>query len=92
VRVQVSRVDLDGRKIDFRIVREGDVDRVPGRADKPRVHGAVEELAAVRQADRAVKSASRALKKPGASTAGDTARRTRKPAPQRAVPRPRTRR
>ena len=24
VRVQVSRVDLDGRKIDFRLVREGE--------------------------------------------------------------------
>ena len=28
VRVQVSRVDLDGRKIDFRMVREGDEDRL----------------------------------------------------------------
>jgi ribonuclease R len=28
VRVQVSRVDLDGRKIDFRLVREGEVVRV----------------------------------------------------------------
>ena len=38
VRVQVSRVDLDGRRIDFRLVREGDEllarstrDKVPGR-------------------------------------------------------------
>jgi ribonuclease R len=32
VRVQVSRVDLDGRKIDFRLVREGEVMRVGGAA------------------------------------------------------------
>lgn len=30
VRVQVSRVDLDGRKIDFRLIREGD--ELVGRA------------------------------------------------------------
>ena len=30
LRIQVSRVDLDGRKIDFRMVREGD--ELPGRA------------------------------------------------------------
>ena len=29
VRVQVSRVDLDGRKIDFRMVREGEDDAAP---------------------------------------------------------------
>jgi ribonuclease R len=29
VRVQVSRVDLDGRKIDFRLVREGEAVRLP---------------------------------------------------------------
>jgi ribonuclease R len=32
VRVQVSRVDLDGRKIDFRLIREGEVMRVGGSA------------------------------------------------------------
>jgi ribonuclease R len=55
VRVQVSRVDLDGRRIDFRLVREGEVDRLLERGrDKPRTarRGAVEELAAVKQADR----------------------------------------
>jgi ribonuclease R len=31
VRVQVSRVDLDGRKIDFRMVREAELDRPAGR-------------------------------------------------------------
>ncbi len=43
VRIQVSRVDLDGRKIDFRLVQDGDgvasrllQDRSPGRDPKPR--------------------------------------------------------
>jgi len=42
VRVQVSRVDLDGRKIDFRLVREGETDAWwtasasrPGRSGPP---------------------------------------------------------
>ena len=35
VRVQVSRVDLDGRKIDFRLVREGE-DEAPTRSGKDR--------------------------------------------------------
>ncbi len=42
VRVQVSRVDLDGRKIDFRLVREGEVMRVggsPGAAGQPAIPG-----------------------------------------------------
>jgi ribonuclease R len=44
VRIQVSRVDLDGRKIDFRLVHEGDglvsraiPDKVSGRDSKLRV-------------------------------------------------------
>ena len=37
VRVQVSRVDLDGRKIDFRMVRDGeDVVAMPSRARRER--------------------------------------------------------
>jgi ribonuclease R len=35
VRIQVSRVDLDGRKIDFRLVQEGDVFGARGLQDKP---------------------------------------------------------
>ena len=73
VRVQVSRVDLDGRKIDFRLVDDdaeqamllrarrdkfGDAaDRSAGRAAKG---GAVAELAAVKKADRALKASARA--------------------------------
>ena len=62
VRVQVSRVDLDGRKIDFRMVREGEGERPPsasaGRPDRARVlASAVDQLAAVQAADRAGKAA-----------------------------------
>jgi ribonuclease R len=52
VRVQVSRVDLDGRKIDFRLVREGEAEGLLA-AGRPR---ATEELAALKAADRAVKA------------------------------------
>ena len=143
VRVQVSRVDLDGRKIDFRWVRDEESERpAAGRGDKARPQGAAEELAAVREQDRVAKSASRAAKasrqgktgqvgksvqhtkgsKPGAEVRLDSARpgslpasafadplpelgsgrgvepsklqarRSRKPAPTRPSPKPRTRR
>jgi predicted RNA-binding protein with RPS1 domain len=49
VRVQVSRVDLDGRKIDFRMVRDVELDRPAPRGDKTRGASATEELAAVRE-------------------------------------------
>jgi ribonuclease R len=72
VRVQVSRVDLDGRKIDFRMVHEGEEGALVARAkrDKAGVEkgtGPVAELAAVKEADRAVKAATKARKN---STAG----------------------
>jgi ribonuclease R len=60
VRVQVSRVDLDGRKIDFRLVREGETDALVPRTRKtaPAVAGgtASEELADVKSRDRAAKA------------------------------------
>jgi ribonuclease R len=71
VRVQVSRVDLDGRKIDFRMVHEGEEGgTLPrGRRDKPVMgKSAVAELASVTEADRAVKAATKARKT--GSTAG----------------------
>jgi ribonuclease R len=60
VRVQVSRVDLDGRKIDFRMVRDGEDDAglMRARRDKPATAGG--ELAAVKEADRATKAATKA--------------------------------
>ena len=65
VRVQVSRVDLDGRKIDFRMVHEGEDGALQARAKRDKAgagKGAVAELAAVKEADRAVKAATRARK------------------------------
>ena len=41
VRVQVSRVDLDGRRIDFRLVREGD--ELPPRSSKDKDKGTAGE-------------------------------------------------
>jgi ribonuclease R len=90
VRVQVSRVDLDGRKIDFRMVREGEGESLlaRGRSGRRRVadgaNGAREvdgadradlELAAVREQDRAGKAAARAV--------SSAAKRGRKPASRR---------
>ncbi|WP_413816696.1 ribonuclease R [Piscinibacter gummiphilus] len=65
VRVQVSRVDLDGRKIDFRMVHENEDSALLARAKRDKAgagKGAVAELAAVKEADRAVKAATRARK------------------------------
>ncbi len=63
VRVQVSRVDLDGRKIDFRMVRDNEEDAALIRARRDRMVGrsnsAVAELAAVKETDRAVRAAAR---------------------------------
>ena len=60
VRVQVSRVDLDGRKIDFRMVRDGEGDAITARTKRDRgaerQATAVAELAQVKEADRAVKA------------------------------------
>ena len=85
VRVQVSRVDLDGRKIDFRLV-DDDAEQAlllrarrdkygasarPGKA----AGGAAAELAAVQRADRALKASGRAR---GATSARPV--RTTKPA------------
>jgi len=73
LRVQVSRVDLDSRKIDFRLVREGeergaprpgkDRDRRAERSSKPQ--SAQDELAAVQLADREIKATARAGKSGG---------------------------
>ncbi len=85
LRVQVSRVDLDARKIDFRLVREGEGERLlsRGRAGErkatPAAPGsAVEQLDEVRSADRAVKSAAKKARSSSASAkraGGGTARK-----------------
>jgi ribonuclease R len=84
VRVQVSRVDLDGRKIDFRMLREGGdaAGSAPrkrdGAHDKP-LRGA-ETLASVKATDRSVKAATKAArgtKEKVRTSAKATARRSR---------------
>jgi ribonuclease R len=69
LRVQVSRVDLDARKIDFRLVGEGGADKLLSRgrrnAPLPSASSAVEELAAVRQRDREVRAAARGKDRTG---------------------------
>ncbi|MGN6529903.1 MAG: ribonuclease R [Burkholderiaceae bacterium] len=77
VRVQVSRVDLDGRKIDFRVVREAESERLlargrrsgGGEGARSAVSSAAEELAATEAQDREVKRAQRKLKGTGTPAA-----------------------
>ncbi len=57
VRVQVSRVDLDGRKIDFRLVREGETDALVPRKPAGKGAGVADELKDVQTRDRASKAA-----------------------------------
>ena len=57
VRVQVSRVDLDGRKIDFRLVREGETDALVPRKPAAKGGGVADELKDVQSRDRAAKAA-----------------------------------
>ena len=65
VRVQVSRVDLDGRKIDFRLVREGEdaataATRPKREKGDARSDSATNEIVALKEADRAVKAGTKA--------------------------------
>lgn len=62
VRVQVIRVDLDGRKIDFRMVREVGDERVGPRAGKGAASSRQARLAEVEAADRQAKSRTRSAK------------------------------
>lgn len=85
VRVQVSRVDLDTRKIDFRLVRESGEERPTSAAGRRRNRGAdkdwaepgdaQEALADVRQADLEAKRAGKA--KAAKTTRGASKGRTR---------------
>ncbi|MGE5451020.1 MAG: ribonuclease R [Acidobacteriota bacterium] len=69
VRVQVSRVDLDTRKIDFRLVREAGEERPPASGGKKRRgnDSAVAELDEVQAQDRATKRATKDAGKRGRS-------------------------
>jgi ribonuclease R len=92
VRVQVSRVDLDGRKIDFRMVREGEGDRLLARGQRDKTgaarSGAVDELATVRATARAERAAARSRVAAGAA---GTRKVARGPAAKAASKRPRNR-
>jgi ribonuclease R len=63
LRVQVSRVDLDGRRIDFRLVHD-DEDALLARSRRHKAEpgAAAEELARIQQADRTVKTARKAVR------------------------------
>jgi ribonuclease R len=67
VRVQVSRVDLDGRKIDFRLVHEGE--NLLGRAMKDKTNGHATELPAPERAAPRSAGAKRAAKEGGKGSA-----------------------
>jgi ribonuclease R len=85
VRVQVSRVDLDGRKIDFRMVHDG-ADGAPAPRARHGGHAsgaAAAELAAVKDADRAAKAATKRSARGGASRSARGARAS-KAAPRKA--------
>ncbi len=81
VRVQVSRVDLDSRKIDFRLVREGETDAlVPRKAASGKAGAAADALKDVQARDRTAKAArAKAVASRGAP-AGKKARGGAKPA------------
>jgi len=80
VRVQVSRVDLDGRRIDFRMVREPGIAwgaskaRATTPADHQETASAVELLESTRAQDRAVKAKTARAQKSGG--AGSSARKS----------------
>jgi len=91
LRVQVSRVDLDARKIDFRMVAEAGGDKLLARGRRnavlPSSANAVEELAALRLRDREVRAAarrstgarpSRASARSGGRAATASAKKTRR--------------
>ena len=79
VQVQVSRVDLDGRKIDFRLVRDGE-DGIRSRAPRSAPASAQEELERVRQSDREIKAAAKSGKAPAKGKAAVGAKNAMKKA------------
>ena len=94
VRVQVSRVDLDGRKIDFRLVRDGDDPALrPPRRDKAAAgnDAVTGEIVALKQADRAVKATTK-TKAARARSSAQLPSRAGKPARKGAASRGTTRR
>ena len=97
VRVQVSRVDLDARRIDFRLVREGAGERLLARGRAAPADGPVpptQALAQTQAADRAVKAAAKraraaAGRKSGAQAADAAAPRKAASRARKTTPRKR---
>ena len=86
IRVQVSRVDLDGRRIDFRLVRDPlSPVAVPVRPARERPASAQDELMSIQEADRAVRRASR---KSSARSAGPRAGKTAGKVAGKSAPKP----
>ncbi len=73
VRVQVSRVDLDGRKIDFRLVREGE-ELTALRGGKDRPAGAAGKASAKGTAKGAANSADKRSPRSAGDAAGERER------------------
>ena len=78
MRIQVSRVDLDGRRIDFRLVHEGETVPPPGRGRRERhvqpAQSAEEELAVLKGMDRSVKALAKRSAKLAAGKVGKAGR------------------
>ncbi|MDL5032233.1 ribonuclease R [Pelomonas sp. APW6] len=75
VQVQVSRVDLDGRKIDFRLVRETDESRPSARPPRDKTGQAAprqptDKLVEVQRQDREVKASGKRARSGSASRSG----------------------
>ena len=78
VQVQVSRVDLDGRKIDFRLVRDSDELRSASKPPRDKTgqsvpRKATDKLAEVQSQDREVKASGKRARSGGASRASAAA-------------------
>jgi ribonuclease R len=90
--VQVSRVDLDGRKIDFRLVREGDgADKLLGKGRKERAgrdtpSSSREELQLLQERDREVRKVGRSAAGKAAAGARGKGAGARKPSAKGKAP------
>lgn len=78
IRVQVSRVDLDGRKIDFRLVREGETVSRTASGRERAAGSAQAQLEAVQSRDRAARRAAKEGRS-GSKAAGRGARGSARP-------------
>jgi ribonuclease R len=97
VRVQVSRVDLDSRKIDFRMVHENTVSsvrstRVRGELRHAKLPAVADQLEAVKAVDRGVKAATKKAKQRGLKATKTAPTRARQSAEKSSSSKPTKRR